>query len=491
MRILDALQMQKMDQYTIEEIGVPGIALMENAAKSWIEAAKPDLDNCNKIFLFCGAGNNGGDGYAIARNLSNQGYQCIVVAVKPPKSKDCLLNAKAWTHFGKTLSWDEFINLLPMTSKSDVLIDAILGTGVESEIRGTMVDVIKCVDQLSGQKIAVDIPTGISASTGDKLGVAIRANKCITFQKEKVGHYLQPGKTYSGELICQKISVHEKYFDEDRHYYLTTKQVARKLLLHREPNSYKNVFGHLLVWCGATGTLGAAFLAASAALRMGTGLVTAALPQNDDAFLINRSPELMTCAQQSLTDSLLNNYQSIVLGCGLGRNKNRWKSIVNKIKKFEKPIVLDADAFFGIDHFFDLDPQKLVLTPHLGEFAQLTGNPKPGNNLERIEQGLNFIKQYPTTLVLKGAPSIIFTSDQKVHINETGNAGMATAGSGDVLAGMIGGLLAQGLSTVDAAKLGVWLHGRSGDIFDKLYCQESLIATDLISNIKNAFKELY
>lgn len=491
MRILDALQMQKMDQYTIEEIGVPGIALMENAAKSWIEAAKSDLDNCHKIFLFCGAGNNGGDGYAIARNLSNLGYQCIVVAVKPPKTKDCLINAKTWTHYGKTLTWDEFINLLPLTSKKDILIDAIMGTGVESEIRGTLVDVVKCVDQLSGRKIAVDMPTGISASTGDKLGVAIRADKCITFQKEKVGHFLQPGKTYTGELICQKISIHEKYFENDRHYHLITRQSAQALLPNREANSYKNIFGHLLVWCGSAGTLGAAFLAASAAIRMGTGLVTAALPQNDEAFLINRSPELMTCPQQSLTETELQKYQCLVLGCGLGRNKNRWKSIVNKIKNFKNSMVLDADAFFGIEHFYDLDPSQLVLTPHPGEFAQLTGNPKPINNLERIEQGLSFIDQYPTTLVLKGAPSIIFTADRKIYINETGNAGMATAGSGDVLAGMIGGLLSQGLSPEAASKLGVWLHGRCGDIFFEAYCQESLIATELITNIKSAFKEIY
>ncbi len=491
MRIVNSKQMREMDHHTIKEIGVAGIVLMENAACAWIEAAARILKGARKIYLFCGAGNNGGDGYAIARNLVNRDYNCLVVAVKAPKSADCIENAKAWDHYGKTINWEEFLSISHLVNDDDLMVDAILGTGIETSLKGDLISTIKSIHSCSAKKIAVDMPSGISASSGDIMGVAIKSDLCITFQKEKIGHHLYPGKSYSGRVVCQDISIKEVYGDSDYEYHLIDKSLVKQLLPKREPDSYKNIFGHVLTWCGTPGTLGAALLASRAALRSGAGLVTAALPKGYLNALLTYAPELMSCVQEEITEQDFLRFNAIVLGCGLGRNTEKWESIPEKINNSKLPVVLDADAFYGIDDLSKLDPCRLVLTPHPGEFAYLSGFPKPANNRERIQQGQQFVGEFPTTLILKGAPSIVFTQDRKMFVNSTGNSGMATAGSGDVLAGMVGGLLAQGVQTDQAAILGAWLHGKSGDLACELYGEEPLTASDIIETIGAAVKTLH
>ena len=490
MRLVDSKQMQEMDRYTIEEVGIPGIVLMENAARSWVETAKPYFNASSAIFVFCGSGNNGGDGYAIARNLVSQGFNCQVVAVRPPKSEDCIRNANIWTHYGTTTDWESFIQTNTQVKESDTIIDAILGTGIESEIQGELVDVIKELESLPGFKIAVDLPSGISASTGDLLGVAIHHRLTITFQKEKVGQHLEPGKSYSGKTVCTPISILERYQEDDREIRLFDRSGAAAILPRRRQDSYKNTYGHLLSWCGTQGTLGAAFLASYSAMKIGAGLSTAALPADAVSAFVSIAPELMSCPQETITLDYINRFDALVIGCGLGRGADRWAKILPILKATDIPIVLDADAFYGIAQWDDLDLRNKVLTPHPGEFSQMTGWPKPGNNGELIQQGLDFIEKHPATLVLKGAPTLIFSPDRVIYINSTGNSGMSTAGSGDVLSGIIGGLLAQGLTPISAALLGVWLHGRSGDIYATQHCEESLTAMSLIDNLDHAIKDL-
>ncbi len=490
MRLVNSKQMQEMDRYTIEKIGIPGIVLMENAARSWIEAVEPFLRGDCKIHVFCGSGNNGGDGYAIARNLANRGYNCLTVAVKPPKSADCKLNAEAWLHFGQTLSWDKFLESDLTIREDDIVIDAVLGTGIESEIRGDLIDAISIIDKLNGFKIAVDLPSGISATTGDLLGSAIKNDLTITFQKQKIGHHLYPGKLYSGQTISQNISIKEKYDPKEREYYLTTVESIGQWLPDRKPDSYKNQYGHLITWCGSPGKTGASLLASFAALKTGTGLVTAALPGGDSGAFLAKAPELMSCDQAELTADFLNSFNALVIGCGLGRDRDNWNQIETILGKSGLPIIFDADAFYGIRAWNKLDLPHCVLTPHPGEFAYLSGYPKPSSNRERIEQGLSFVEKYQTVLVLKGAPTIVFLPSGSVHINSTGNSGMSTAGSGDVLSGIIGGLLAQGLSADKAALLGVWLHGRAGDRYLESHAEECLTAMSLIEGLNEAIMDL-
>lgn len=486
MRLVNAAQMQYMDQYTINEIGLPGMVLMENAARSWVAAAMPYIKKARKIFVFCGSGNNGGDGYAIARILENNGFPVTVIAVRSPKSPDCVANSNVWKRFGDTESVEILSDGKLRVGKQDIIVDAILGTGIETDIRGELVPVLKMVDELPGTKIAVDMPSGISASTGDLLGTGIKSDMCITFQKEKVGHHLHPGKDYRGNLVCQKISIQEQFETDTQMYFSITTQIAKQLLPHRAVDSYKNKHGHVLAWCGAPGTLGAAYLAGFSALRMGAGLVTLALPVGLEQTFLSKSPELMSCSQERLDVSILNVFDTLVLGCGLGRDTEKWQQILETLKHLNLPIVLDADAFYGISDFSQINLSKAVLTPHPGEFSQMTGAPKPKNNRERLEQGIAFVKKYQTTLVMKGAPTIVFCADGRIYINTTGNPGMATAGSGDVLSGIIGGLLAQGVSTEDAAILGVWIHGKSGDLYCSDINSESLTATCLMDYIGKA-----
>lgn len=486
MRLVDSKQMQAMDRYTIEKAGVPSIALMENAARSWVESAMPFIKKNHPVYIFCGGGNNGGDGYAIARNLVNRGYDCIAIAVKPPKSEDCIINAEAWNHYGITLNWQQFLTSDFSIEANDSIVDAILGTGLESELKGTLVEALELVDKLKGIKLAVDLPSGISASTGDVMGVGIHCDLTVTFQKEKLGHHLYPGKRYSGKTICQKISILERFQESDREVYLLTKQYVKQLLPVRQPDSYKNQYGHLLTWCGTRGTLGASFLASYAALKTGTGLVTAALPEGMEHTFLARAPELMTCLQHELSLDFLEKFDGISLGCGLGRERKKWEQVETILKNNKLPVVLDADSFHGIQDWTQLNLGNAVLTPHPGEFQKMTGYPKPGTNKVRIQQGVEFVEKYNTTLVLKGAPTLVFTKEGKIYINSTGNSGMSTAGSGDVLSGIIGGLLAMGVAVDKAALLGVWLHGRSGDAYVIKHPEESLTAMSLIDNLENA-----
>ena len=490
MRLVTSQQMQDMDRYTIEKIGVPGIVLMENAARSWVAASNLTLSTAKRVFVFCGAGNNGGDGYAIARILSNMGFNCRVVAVKPAKSADCQKNAEIWSHYGDTDDWETFLSQSGNIDKDDVVVDAVLGTGIESDIKGSLVEVLETIDNLDAIKIAVDIPSGINASTGDLLGVGVKCHRTITFQKEKIGHHLYPGKLYSGSLQCQKISIQEKFAMDDDFYYLINSEFVNASLPERKPDSYKNNFGHLATWCGSSGTLGAAFLASFAGLKTGTGLTTAALPQQDQNAFLAAAPELMSFPQELITREWLAQFSALVIGCGLGREAEKWDHISELVKSLEIPVIFDADAFHGIKDWSVFDHGKIILTPHPGEFAQMSGFPKPNNNKEKIQQGRDFVSQYPITLILKGAPSIVFDHEGKIYINSTGNSGMATAGSGDVLAGMVGGLAAQGLAPLDAALLGTWLHGKCGDLYRVESGEESLTATTLIDCYSEAVATL-
>jgi len=236
--------------------------------------------------------------------------------------------------------------------------------------------------------------------------------------------------------------------------------------------------------------MGAAILAAEAGLKTGAGLVTAAVPSADGNAFLARTPELMTFPQAQISSAWLQKFDALVLGCGLGRQADKWREIEKLLQTSSLPIVLDADAFYGINEWDALNQQRSVLTPHPGEFAQLTGWTKPKSNREKLEQGLAFVRRTPTTLVLKGAPTLVFDRQARVFINSTGNSGMATAGSGDVLAGLIGGFLAQKRPPLEAALLATWIHGRSGDLYRETNGEETLTAGCLIEYLSGAFISL-
>ncbi|MCP4296300.1 MAG: NAD(P)H-hydrate dehydratase [Proteobacteria bacterium] len=490
MRLVDSHQMQKMDRYTIDKIGIDARVLMENAGRSWIAAVAASLRKDSQIRVLCGSGNNGGDGYVIARNLKSRGYDCTVIVIAEPGSEDCLVNSRIWQFYGESITWQKWIEKKMRPSDSTIWVDAILGTGISTPIRPKLRSVIEQINAYPGEKIAVDIPSGINASTGDLLGCAINANKTITFQKEKVGHHLYPGKTSAGKLYCQNISIMEHFEEGAPAYHLIDKELLHDRLPVRNPEAYKNNFGHMAVYCGQPGMMGAAWLAAYSGLKTGAGLSTAVILDDEQNSFWLKAPELMSISREKISTEKLNTFDALVVGCGLGRDPLFWSEMNLTLQQIKKPMVLDADCFYGLNNWNQLPLENIVLTPHAGEFEKLSGYSKPENNGERMSQGVEFIRRYPTTLVLKGAPTLVIDQNETIYINSTGNVGMATAGSGDVLSGIIGGFLAQGLSPLWAAIAGTWFHGRSGDITRSVASEASLSANDLIDNLHKVWRDI-
>ncbi|MDH5561414.1 MAG: NAD(P)H-hydrate dehydratase [Deltaproteobacteria bacterium] len=490
MRLVDSEQMREMDRHSIEDLGVPSLALMENASRSFIAAIEDLLKQSRLIFVLCGSGNNGGDGYAIARQLKNRELDVVAVALRPPKSPDCLKMANIFKQFGEIIEPDEFFRRSQSLEKEDILIDAVLGTGGDSPLKEPLDEFIRRINEIKCQKVAVDIPSGIQASTGDLMGMGLRVKRTVTFQKHKVGLHLNPGKAFSGEVKCVNISVSERYKTKDRAYYLIDEKMALTLYPRRGEEAYKNQLGHLATYCGSKNTLGASLLASYAGLKSGVGLVTQALPLEFQELFVSSYPELMNYPQEEIDLKWLKGFDALVIGCGLGRQEEKWQKIAGFLKETSMPVLLDADVFYGLKSLEDLRPERLVLTPHPGEFKRLSGFDPPKDNGEKIKQGLAFIALYPVTLVLKGAPTLIFSAEGEVFINSTGNPAMATAGSGDVLSGIVGAFLARGLTPLNAAILGVWAHGMAGDYCRIRMGSDAVTAMSLIRQIKYPLKKL-
>ncbi|MDX2471291.1 MAG: NAD(P)H-hydrate dehydratase [SAR324 cluster bacterium] len=490
MRLANNKIMQQMDHRAINKIKIPSMVLMENAARSVFEAIHPLLELESKVFIFVGSGNNGGDGYGLARICKNHGWEVAVVAMAQAASPDCKKMAKIYQSFGQILDFESFQAADPEITQRDIVVDAIFGTGLEREIEGELVENMKWIDQLGGVKIAIDLPSGVNGSTGDQMGASIRADMTIGLAQPKVGHYLYPGKALRGGLVVKPVSIPEVYESSDPNYQLINDELVLGMFKPLNTTTYKHEQGHLALLCGAAGTLGAGLLAARASLTSGSGLATLALPSELQSAAVHEAPEVMSHPREKLGPKWFAHFNAVVAGCGVGRKKVDWKKYFAWFKKLDIPLVLDADAFHGLSTLKGLNMEKLVLTPHLGEFLAFTKNESPKDNATRIAQGLEFVKKWPCTLILKGAPTIIFTADGRIFINETGNAGLATAGSGDVLAGFVGGLLAQGYQPEEASLLGVWLHGLAADIYCERAAPESLTAVSLIDCLGPAMAQL-
>ncbi|MGK0291517.1 MAG: hydroxyethylthiazole kinase-like uncharacterized protein yjeF, partial [bacterium] len=396
-------------------------------------------------------------------------------------------NSNIWNHFGETYTWDEFQNQPIEVQEKDLWIDAVFGTGVDRAVTGKLADIFYQINESPAKIFSVDVASGVNATTGDVLGSAIQADTTVTFQVSKFGQFLYPGKQFSGSLVCKPISILRTFQNDETAYYQIHQDLMEQILPKRSNDTYKNRVGHLATICGSEGTIGAGLLASKAGLKAGAGLVTASLPEKAHAILLNFAPEIMTSEQSTVDQDWFEQFQAVVIGCGYGREQKRWDLIHSWLQNITIPTVLDADAFHGITDWEFLQKGNFVLTPHAGEFAKMSGFPKPTTNAERIQQGQSFAKQYKTILVLKGAPTLVFDTDGSTWVNTTGNAGMATAGSGDVLAGIIGSFLSQGLSTLEAALAGTWIHGKSGDLAKQQQGMESLSATSLIDFLGKAF----
>ena len=508
MKVATAEQMQELDRKAIEQYGIPGIVLMENAGRGAAEAilnAFPDLHR-QKVAIIAGKGNNGGDGFVIGRHLLNQRIPAKVFLLADPKT----LRGDAETNFqiflrmkGEVLSVSssmEYQRIKKDLEKFDLLVDAIFGTGLDAEVRGYYKEVIHHLNTLQKPVVAVDIPSGLDATTGKPLGAAIRASLTVTFGLPKIGHLISPGPEYVGDLKVLDISIPGTLIEEEKiHTYLMEgKQIRTWLSAPRHRDTHKGDYGHLLVLAGSVGKTGAAAMACHAALRMGAGLVTLGIPKSLNPVMEVKLTEAMTeplpeTTKQTLSlkalDPILRlceNKKAVILGPGIGTVKETQLLVLRLIQTLDLPIILDADALTALAAQSKILPAKspsLVLTPHPGEMARLIGSTVKEVQEDRMGISRNFAFTRNLFLVLKGYRSLIATPQKEIYINPTGNPGMATGGTGDILTGMIGGLTCQGWDLLKSLQTAVYLHGQAGDAVAREKGEKSVIATDLIEKI--------
>jgi len=510
MHIVTASQMQELDQRTIHEAGVPGKVLMERAGNGVVvalEEMEGSLDG-RTVAIFCGKGNNGGDGFVVARLLRRKGCKVHVCLLAKPQdlNGDAKAMYQKYTALGNTarvLTCPSQEKIQKLLGQSDLVVDALLGTGISSCVKDEYAATIETINASGLLTTAVDIPSGIQTDTGTVLGTAIRAKLTVTFGYPKLGLFLGPAIDHVGEIHQVDIGIPNEYIEGMTiPTTLITADEIKGILPSRKPSSHKGTYGHAGIIAGSPGKTGAAALAALAALRVGTGLVTIAIPQSVNAHLESKTLETMTLpmpetsehtfslAALPLLQTFAQTHQSVGLGPGLTTHPETMEMVQNLISEIQCPCVIDADALNALAEKTDIlrnCRSTPILTPHPGEMARLIGNDSAEHiNAHRLTVAQEFAQHHSCILVLKGARTIVAEPDGQAAICPTGNPGMATAGMGDILTGMIAGLLAQGLPPGLAAKAGVFLHGLAGDLGAHELGQASLIASDLLDFIPEA-----
>lgn len=517
MKIVTAAQMQALDRRTIAEAHIPGLTLMEQAGTGVVtamEQAYGSLAN-KRVTILCGKGNNGGDGFVVARLLRRKRARPSVLLLTHPK--DLQGDARRMCRRFVAAAGAASIQANPNVDQvqrqlrsADLAVDALLGTGLSSPVSGAYQATIDLLNEISVEKkcpvVAVDLPSGIHADTGRVLGSAVRASLTVTFGLPKIGLYLGSGIDHAGQVSIWDIGIPRDYIDSiESRISLMTREDVRRVIPRRLPSAHKGTYGHAAIIAGSIGKSGAAAMAATAALRIGTGLVTVATPTSVNPVLEAKLLEAMTVpmpetnaktlASSGLEElvSFANARSAVAIGPGLTTHSDTAMLIHALLRRMEKPFVLDADGLNAIsEKVILLDTCKTcpILTPHPGEMARLDKTSVQSVNGNRIGTATRFADKHGVILVLKGARTIVAKPDGHVAICPTGNPGMATAGTGDALTGIIVGLLAQQLTPWDAACAGTYLHGLAGDLAAAEFGQAGMLAGDLIARIPCALKQM-
>ena len=507
MRLVKASEMQEMDRLTIEEIGIPGAVLMENAARG---AGSVFLDHFapppgSRVLLLCGRGNNGGDGYAMARVLHKAGLKvtALVLAEFSKIAGDALLNLHILRRMGLDVlevpseePWKKQRRLL---KDCDFIIDGLLGTGLNSPVRGFYARVINELNQADKPVTAIDMPSGLHADTGQIMGVAVRADLTVTFGFPKLGQMVFPGAGLVGRLVRIDIGIPDEVSGRiPARYGMIEAGDIQGLLAPDEPDIHKGNRGHLLVLAGSTGKTGAATLASLGALRAGAGLVTLGIPRSLNPILENKLTEAMTfplpeTAESSLSMEaekeifhLMKGKTAVAIGPGLSTHGETGSLVRSIVAKCPLPMVIDADGLNALASDLSVLSKcrgRVVLTPHPGEMARLAGISNAEVQADRLGTAEGFARTHGCCLVLKGARTVVAEPEGHLHINPTGNAALASGGSGDVLTGLIAGFLARGWAPAKAAVAGVYLHGLAADLLSEDMGQSGVLAGDLLEVI--------
>ncbi|MBS4021628.1 MAG: NAD(P)H-hydrate dehydratase [Dethiobacter sp.] len=508
MDIVTANQMREIDRRAIAEFAIPGIILMENAGLRVVEAAR-DLAPKQKVIILAGPGNNGGDGLVAARHLSKKTKVSVWLAALPQDYRgDALSNLTMLQRLGhpfRLLADDGGIAALEGELEgAGLVIDAMLGTGTSRAVSGVLAAAISAVNRCGRPVLSVDIPSGICADSGRVLGEAVRASFTVTFGLPKRGLLLFPGADHTGRLEVVDIGLPPQLLT-GHGFELLTEAAVCGLLRSREPDSHKGTFGTVLLVAGSPGMTGAAVLAARAALRGGAGLVTAACPRCVQPVIAAMVAEATTLPLPDNNHGRLRadalfllreKWQSsnvVAVGPGLSTDANIMPLLAGILSECGLPVVLDADALTALARHPKLAESReadTVITPHPGEAARLLGCSVAEVQSDRPGAALSLAKRYRAVAVLKGAHTLVAAPDGSLALNTTGNSGMATGGSGDVLTGLLAALLAQGLAPFDAARAAVYLHGVAGDQAAAAIGQDALIAGDLLDWIPHAWLKI-
>ena len=521
MKVVTAAEMRQIDQDTIEGIGIPGIVLMETAGSAIVQAIEQHYPTCKRIGIFVGKGNNGGDGIVIARQLAHTGRDVHLFLVSPSESftGEADINLQIAKNLG--LQIEEVLTdttletekgILNHIVSCELLVDAIFGTGLRGEVRGPIATIINAINNLPTPTLSIDLPSGLDADTGNPLGTCVRADRTVTIGLPKRGLLVHPGAELAGKLEVADIGFPEQVIDaQNIKVHWTTAAQASQWVPPRPSASHKGTYGRVFIVAGSTGMTGAAALASEAALRAGAGLVTLGIPKHLNPILEGLLPEVMTLPlPETDTGSLAASATTTILefaertksvlamGPGLSQNPETVTLVHQLVRENQEQalglrIVIDADGLNALAHAretISLLDTAAVLTPHPGEMARLTTTQIPILEKDRIRTAQQFANAHGVTLVFKGAPTVTGTPDGNVWINSTGNPGMATGGMGDLLTGIIAGLMAQGVPSEKAAALGVYVHGLAGDIISEKLGMPGLIASDVLKAVPEAISSL-
>ena len=514
MRVLNSSQMREADRRTIEDIGIPSLVLMENAGRqvvAAVEAIHTDLAE-RQVAVLCGRGNNGGDGFVVARTLLQRGVDTSVFLIGQVSEVrgDARVNLDILGRLGVTVveiadgqAWELHFSEI---ENCTLIIDAIFGTGLNAPLSGLMETVVGDVNGSGIPIVSIDLPSGLSADSHEPIGESIEAGLTVTLGAPKLPLVLPPAETRAGDIVIADIGIPGEVFEglDGPRVELLTRAAARALVTPRTPDTHKGDYGRVLIVAGSRGKTGAAYLAALGALRSGAGLVTVATGASCQPVLAAMAPEYMTEAiaeaggdglDPEAADRVLEMARDVIaIGPGLGQSASTRAFVKALVDRATMPVVLDAD---GLNAFAD-DPDALtgregrdvIITPHPGEMARLVGMSSDEVQASRLEIARNFATAHQLYVVLKGHRTLIATPDGKVFINPTGNAGMATGGTGDVLTGMIAAWLAQLLDAEGACRLAVYLHGMAGDLAEADEGEIAMTSGDVAGHLGDAVMEL-
>ncbi|MDD8017924.1 MAG: NAD(P)H-hydrate dehydratase [Bacteroidota bacterium] len=496
--IFSPQQMKKTDEFAINKLGVPSLTLMENSGCCVADEIQRQLTVKNKnVVVFCGIGNNGGDGFVVARILQERDAIVTVVMMGKPSA----MSEDAKHTFGRlskqirVVQCDDFFK---ETKIYHVIVDAMFGTSFHGALNGTYFQAAQWINvQKKATVVAVDIPSGLNGESGEVEAEAVKAHFTVTLSHPKLGFYQRRAKEYTGNIIVTDIGIPAKASNRvSSNIFLVEESDVKEIIPTRHSNSHKHSVGKIFILAGSKGMTGAALLSSQSAMRSGAGQVILGIPESEYPIVAKRTLEVMPLGLPSTDEGTLalgakkeiekriQWADVVLLGCGVSQNKETQQLVRDVLTTCSKPIVIDADGLNAIANDNRIlkrwKSKQIVLTPHVGEFSRLSGISSSEIEKNKFSLAGQFAEQYNVTLVLKGAPTIIATSSRDIFVNPTGNPGMSTAGTGDVLAGIIASMMGQQLSGMAAAVCGVYLHGKAGDVAAKKIGMHGIIAGDLI-----------